>query len=253
MPTLSRVIGLAVVLAAAGAAAPVAAEGEPVAPLAAPAKPLVPMGKPGETYLAAFPKTIAIDGDLADWEGVPLVAVAKGPKPAPTPEDGSFLFGAVADAENLYVLVQVADRTIIAGQHGGDYWNEDSVEVYINATGHFDLKSYKPGVAQITFPAANLGKPVDEAEVSGSDYQRGIRVATIRTTAGYAIEAAIPLKAHDWTIKPAAGTTIGFQVQLNGAMTKDRDVKLSWSARDKTDLSYKDPSVFGRLVLTPVK
>lgn len=211
--------------------------------------PLVPDGAPGETYLAAFPKTITLDGDTSDWAGVPRVTVTTGPHPAANPkEDGSITFAAVADSSNLYTLFEVPDVNIIGGKHGIDFWNEDSVELYINATNDYGLPTYKTGVAQITLPAANIGLPVERAVISGRQYQSlGVRMVAVKTDTGYRIEAAVPLKTDMWDIAPEHGRSIGFQVQLNGASAADRDTKLSWSRFDTADQSYTNPSVFGKL------
>ncbi len=210
---------------------------------------IIPDGTPNEAYLAAFPKTITLDGDTADWAGIPRVKVTTGPHPAADPAtDGAVTFAVVADETMLYTLFEVTDAHIIAGQHAAEYWNEDSVELYLNATGDFGLPTYKNGVAQITLPAANIGLPVDKAVISGRQVgSLGVKAMTIKTAVGYTIEAAIPLKTDVWNIIPEHGRTIGFQVQVNSASTKDRDVKLSWSRFDTADQSYTNPSVFGKL------
>lgn len=209
----------------------------------------VPPETPGQTYYAAFPVTINVDGDFSEWGGYPQATFADGPQPAADPSDGAVTFVAVADMDNLYLNIQVQDAHIIAGQHGMEYWSEDSVEVYINATGNLALTSYTQGVAQINIPAVNIGVPADRAAIGGqfSD-SLGVRAAVVKTETGYAIETAIPLHTGNWNITPANGGVLGFNIQLNGASQLDRDVKLSWSANDKSaDVSYMNPSVFGQL------
>ncbi len=49
-------------------------------------------------------------------------------------------------------------------------------------------------------------------------------------------------------LEVAHGREIGFQAQINGATTQDRDVKLIWSKADTTDLSWQDPRLFGRAI-----
>jgi beta-glucosidase len=158
-------------------------------------------------------------------------------------------FAAAADETHLYFMGDVTDDNIISGEHGTDYWNEDSVEFYVNATGDLSLTSYRDGVAQITVPALNVGHSPEESVVGGV---RGdtvdAQVAAVETDRGYAVEVAVPLNNDAWNIRLDHGNVIGFQVHLNGASTANRDLKIIWSAFDKADTSYQNPSVFGELV-----
>jgi len=92
-------------------------------PTAGPAEEkLAPVGTHRETYFAPFPLTISLDGDLEDWEGVPLVTLPPGAdlgsgQPAVT-------FAAAADESFLYFMGDVIDQNIISGEHGTEYWNE---------------------------------------------------------------------------------------------------------------------------------
>jgi hypothetical protein len=206
-----------------------------------------------DTYVADVPVTITLDGDFADWQGIETIHVTTGPQPAADPNaDGSFSFAAAADADNLYVLVDVTDANIISGQHGEAYWNEDSVEVYLNASGDLTLPTYTPAVVQLTVPALNAGRSIDETVIYGLNVQNAnARAIVTNTSNGYAIEMMIPLRNNIWTIDPQSGTPLGFQIMLNGATQLDRDIKLSWSSRDaQSDISHLNPSVFGQLVFS---
>lgn len=201
------------------------------------------------TYFAAHPMTITLDGDFSDWTGVEYIEVVDGPQTPANPQDGTMRFAVVADNQNLYISALVADAHIVAGKNDEQYWNEDSIEIYINATGNLGLTSYVPGVSQINIPAANIGLDNGQPILTGINWENiGVRAHVVETADGYAVEAAVPLVTDVWNIVPAPETTIGFQVQLNSATQQDRDVKVSWSALDKTaDVSYQNPSVFGQL------
>lgn len=232
----------AVAIAAAAVAATLAA------PIPAAAQgPLAPDGLPGQTYLAPFPLTITLDGDLSDWAGVPRVTVP--PDADLTTGAPAITFAAAADATYLYFMAEVIDSNIISGAHGTEYWNEDSVEFYVNATGDLTLREYVDGVAQITIPALNMGRAPEEAVIGG---MRGLTANALATAAatptGYAVEAAVPLHNDVWDITVVHGAVIGFQVHLNGASRADRDTKLIWSIFDTADRSYLDPSLFGQLI-----
>jgi len=208
---------------------------------------LAPAGTPGETYLAPFPVAITLDGDLSDWQGVPKVLIPE--TAAQVRGSTAVTFAAAADDEYLYMMADVADAKIITGQHDENYWNEDSVEFYVNATGDLGLTSYRDGVAQITVPALNTGKPLDEIVLGGVRSETAdAQVQVVTTDTGYAVELAVPLKNNVWNIQREHGNVIGFQVHLNSASELDRSLKVIWSLADKGDTSYQNPAVFGQLV-----
>lgn len=208
---------------------------------------LAPTPIPKETYYAPFPLSITLDGDLGDWDNVPRVTMPK--EAEEYPNLPSITFAATADDDYLYFMGDVVDEKIISGEHGANYWNEDSVEFYVNATGDLSLSSYEDGVAQITVPALNIDRTIEEAVIAGVRGETAdARVAATETESGYAVEVAVPLKNDVWEIQPEHGNVIGFQVHLNGASTGSRDLKIIWSAADTSDNSYQDPSVFGKLV-----
>lgn len=215
--------------------------------------PSVPEGAAGETYYAAFPVQISLDGNFGDWQGISYQTVTAGPlMPADPNAGGSFRFAAAADYDSLFFAIEVTDPHLVKNQHGDEYWLEDSVEIYINASGDLALTSYTPGVVQLNIPAANLDTPANLIIVGTNRERIEARAVVVATAQGYAIEAAVPLRTSVWTINPATGQTIGFQVQLNSASQLDRDMKLSWSSADQVnDQSYSNPSVFGELIFFP--
>ena len=212
---------------------------------------LAPESTPGEVYFAPFPMAITLDGDLADWEGVPRVQLPENAEGEGV--DTAVTFAAAADDDFFYFMADVTDTNVISGQHGTNYWNEDSVEFYINATDNLELTSYKNGVAQITIPPLNAD-PESEDDVVGGMMgdTANAQVEVILTDTGYVVETAVPLQNDVWDIQPGHGSVIGFQVHLNGASVQNRDLKLIWSILDTSDNSYQNPSVFGQLVFFEV-
>jgi beta-glucanase (GH16 family) len=208
---------------------------------------LAPEGVFGETYYAPFPVEITLDGEFDDWEDVPEVYLGQGVgRPA-------LSFYAAADAEFLYVHANIIDENIISGEHGTDYWNEDSVEFYFNGTGDLSLTSYTDGVAQLTIPAFNRDLPAEEVVLAGvRGATLNAQTITVTTDTGWAVEVAIPLENDVWSIQPQHESEIGFQVHLNAATEVNRDTKLIWSIFDTSDSSYQNPSVFGKLIFYEV-
>jgi len=206
----------------------------------------VPPAIPGQAVYVAYPVTIAIDGSLSDWEGLPSVTVDKGPSTSSDPaENGSFTFGVAADETAFYIYMTMPDKTIITGQHGTDYWNEDSLEFYLNLTGNRWASEFTDGIVQYRIIPGDIGK-TDIAEITSSGQNVASapisQAAVFATEDGWGFEAAVPWGS--W-LKPVHGLEFGFQAQANGASEQDRNVKLIWSAADTQDRSWNTPSLFG--------
>ncbi len=213
---------------------------------------LAPQGHYGFNYIAPFPVNITLDGDFADWAGVPFMTLPNNVSDLDN-FDPAVTFGVVADDTNLYFYANVVDDNIISGEHGVNYWNEDSVEFYLNATGDLELSSYQAGVAQLTIPALNITNP-DPTVISGvNGASVGANVVAIQTETGWAIEMSVPLVNDVWSITPEQDGILGFQIHLNGASNSARDTKLIWSAADTSDSSYQNPSLFGQLTFYQVE
>jgi hypothetical protein len=207
---------------------------------------LVPPEIPGELIYIPFPVTITLDGDLSDWEGLPFSYVDRGSNlPSSPEENGSFTFSIAADLTYFYITMSMPDKNIIAGQHGTDFWNEDSMEFYLNATEDLNTRSYTPGIFQANINAADIGNADPEGlTISGVNHaDHEIKGFVFKTDDGWGFEAAVPLKD---LVEPKHGVEIGFQAQINGASEADRDTKLIWSLADTTDQSWNLPILFGR-------
>ena len=207
---------------------------------------LVAEGDPSETYIAPFPLPISLDGDLSDWEGVPMVAMGN-------PERTEITFAVASDGNYIYFMADVIDRAIVSGEHGDQYWNEDSIEFYINATGDLTLPGYVDGVAQITVPPLNIGRSSEDIVLSGVQVETtDADVIVSETDQGYAIELSVPVSNDVWNIPIIHNYSIGFNIHLNGSNSGSRDLKLIWSAADQSDQSYFNPSVFGQLIFAEI-
>jgi Domain of unknown function (DUF1083)./Glycosyl hydrolase family 9./N-terminal ig-like domain of cellulase. len=210
------------------------------------AAPGIPAAIPGEVVYIPFPEKITVDGDLSDWKDIPSVTVDTGPTPSKDPaEDGSFTLQLAADTSKLYITMQAADKNIIAGKHGTDFWNEDSMEFFINASDNLNTRTYNPKIFQININAADIGNKDPNALTLTGVNSKGHKISgfVFKTANGWGFEAAVPL---DGLVTVKHGAEIGFQAQLNGASVKDRNVKLSWSKADKADQSWNLPILFGR-------
>lgn len=192
-----------------------------------------------------FPVSITLDGTLGDRDGIPYETVTAGTMTSPDPaENGSFQFALASDAENIYLYMVMPDSTIVTGEHGENYWNEDSLEFYFNFTDDLSRTSYTDGVFQVNINPGNIGNTDPEAiTLTGmNSSQSNVSAYVFPTADGWGFEAAIPIPE---SITVEHGAEIGFQAHANGSSGGDRDVKLIWSAFDSADTSYQNPSVFG--------
>jgi endo-1,4-beta-xylanase len=210
---------------------------------------LAPDSVAGTVYYAPFPVTITLDGETGDWANVPRVTIDSGPL-LPPDHDTAMTFAAAADDTYLYFLADVQDSQLVYGTHdaASEWYLEDSVEFYINATGESDLASYRPGVAQIGIAAANINTTDEPLIGGGNSSGLDVEVTAVETEGGYVIEAAVPLVTDVWQIQPEHLGSLGFQAHLNGSSGTDRDTKLIWSVYDTQDQSWTNPSLFGELI-----
>jgi endoglucanase len=213
---------------------------------------LAPPEIEGRAVYVPFPVAIAVDGDLADWKGIALQYVARGPAVSKDPdENGSFRFAVAADSDKLYILMLAKDKNIITAAHGADTWNEDSMEFYMNLSGNLEAKAYTRDVVQYRIIPADIGNDdPSKLRVSGSNVNLYPLAAKVfKTEDGWGFEGAIEIGRK---LVPAHGAEIGFQAQMNGASVKDRDVQLTWSLADTANNSWQRPSLFGRALFFKV-
>src|SRR5688500_12292545 len=133
---------------------------------AAAQEPLAPESIRGEVVYIPYPVPLTLDGDLSDWAGVPFITVDRGPMlPDDPANNGSFQWALASDGESLFVAMTSVDATIITGQHDVNFWNEDSLELYLNLTGDFGAESYADGIFQININPGDIGN-TDPAAVT---------------------------------------------------------------------------------------
>ncbi|MDT8717219.1 endo-1,4-beta-xylanase [Clostridium sp. 19966] len=138
------------------------------------------------------------------------------------------------DEHNLYVLAEVTDSLL--NKASTNAYEQDSVEVFIDENDG-KTTSYQSDDKQIR---VNF----DNEQSFGGSKPAGFKSATSKTSTGYIVEEAIPLTS----IKPADGSMLGFDVQVNDADASGTRKSVSiWN--DASGNSYKDTSGFGNLLL----
>ncbi len=164
-----------------------------------------------------------------------------------SPADGSGTWRALWDFENLYVLVQVNDDSLIADSGGGnDKWRDDSVEIYVDGD---NTKASSPDENdhQYTFWWGNEVWQEPSALHNGAPSIVGIDYALITTDVGYLLEVKLPWMSIMGKA-PTPGQEIGFDVWINDDDDGgERDSQISWYSTDGN--GWQDPSVWAVAVL----
>jgi hypothetical protein len=160
--------------------------------------------------------------------------------PVSGPNDCSATYKAMWDSDNLYLLVEVTDDSL--KNNGGDYWNNDGIEVFIDSD-NSKSTAYGDNDFQFHFDW-DKAKPI-MAEAKHGDIQ-GVEFVMVTTGNGYRTEIKFPWSALK--AKPSAGVAIGLDIQVNDDDDGgDRDSKLAWHCTE--DNAWNDPSTFGNAQL----
>jgi hypothetical protein len=184
----------------------------------------------------------AIDGRVDDvWAKAKAYELKNSFYEAPSgPEDCSASFKTLWDKENLYLLVEVKDEDL--RNDSDEFWQDDSVEVFVDAD-NSKSDSFGDNDYHYRFDWDATSPAMDEMRHQKTN---GVKYAISKTDKGYNLEVSFP-----WTTlgaKPAAGTSIGLDVQVNDDDGGgDRDSKIAWSATE--DNAWENPSVFGNAFL----
>ena len=140
------------------------------------------------------------------------------------------------DDDNLYVYATIKDAVL--DKTGAQTHEQDSLEVFIDED-NGKTASYGEDDKQYRINYNN------EQSFNGKKcLAENVKSATKTIDGGYVVEAAFK-----WTdIKPANGTKIGLEFQINDAKDGKRIGKLSWY--DETGMGWSGSNVYGTVELT---
>ena len=176
--------------------------------------------------------TISVDADAdAAWDNavnIPLT-INKG-------SEASANAKVLWDDDNLYVYATVKDAVL--DKTGAQTHEQDSLEVFIDED-NGKTASYGEDDKQYRINYEN------EQSFNGKKcLAENVKSATKTIDGGYVVEAAFK-----WTdIKPANGTKIGLEFQINDAKDGKRIGTLSWY--DETGMGWSGSNVYGTVELT---
>ncbi len=186
----------------------------------------------GHTVIGVVPlfpsraKTPVVDGSLADWGSLRFDVtqprqVLKQAEAWRGTDDASFAVDVSADADFIYVAVDVKDDSVAASAERPP-WEQDGLEIRVDARpdpqrSHFGAASDGRDVALL---ALSPGEPKIGGWLHRADWivvPDGVRSSCVTTADGYAAEVAIPRR---WANERARG--VARRVRINVAID-DRD------------------------------
>ena len=186
---------------------------------------------------SAFPSAEA-------WEKAvvrPVANLVRGPRT--TSDDLSATFRVLWTTKELYVRVDVSDAGGSTVVNSPFAWEDDSVEVYVDADGS-RLSSYGPNDFQ--FIARTNHRGIIGFGVNSTVNTWGVRITEEHSSAGYTMIWSIP-----WVTlgtEPELGQFIGMDVQVNDDDDQGpRDNKIAAFAL--TDAAWESPRRMGMLRL----
>ena len=186
--------------------------------------------KPGIEKIPYGTISVAADADAAWGNAVNIpLTINKG-------SEASANAKVLWDDDNLYVYATVKDAAL--DKTGAQTHEQDSLEVFIDED-NGKTASYGEDDKQYRINYEN------EQSFNGKKcLAENVKSATKTIDGGYVVEAAFK-----WTdIKPANGTKIGLEFQINDAKDGKRIGTLSWY--DETGMGWSGSNVYGTVELT---
>lgn len=187
---------------------------------------------------------LVIDGKVDDiWNAAKPYKIANALYDPPTSAtDLSANYRTMWDENNLYLLVDVTDDVLKHDTSPEDWYDSDSVEVYIDAT---DSKSAEYGETDFQY-GFNWDKTSPQMLEGKHSRTNGVQYALVTTDTGYRLEIKFP-----WSTlgtKPSVGAKIGLDVMVNdNDADGKRKSKIAWHARE--DNAWENPRAFGNAEL----
>ncbi|MBI4976532.1 MAG: hypothetical protein HZC28_03575 [Spirochaetes bacterium] len=204
---------------------------------------------------------IAVDGEFADWKGVPKYALAEdnlsvdfsgGKIPRAGPLDLSASLAFAWDDANLFIAVKVIDTVFFTGNgEEGQFWNKDSMQIYFDMQNDggkvYDANdaSYTIGFNKDCVPVAYLDKNPTGRYVGAANADRGldeaVQVAWKKNSDGYALEMAFPRAVLPY-LELQGGSVFGISLLVNDNDGDGR--KQGVTLGPKGTEPFKNPSIW---------
>jgi hypothetical protein len=199
---------------------------------------------------------IRIDGDLADWAGVPATTtnsrarVTYGPEHWTGPDDLALTTRLGFDDKNLYMAFDVTDDVIVTA--GPSDWERDGVEIFWDPRPQGQRTPPFQGLCRhVVIPVPETADPPRLTVLPANSISpTALDVACVRRPGGYVIELAVPFDAIANGWRPSADTTLYFEALVNDKdKTEGKD--LSNLVLSGADDASRQTSGYARLTFRP--
>lgn len=207
------------------------------------------------------PGAVAIDGDLREWAGTPMVQVGDDwPVMNPTLYKGdgdcSAQFGCMWDDGRLYVALRVHDDVFLQTKAGTAVWGQDSVQIgldpapeekadYNPLVGAFGKRLYEYGLS-LTQGGPQVWRwcSGDPERLPPEAAETDARLSVARDGPEVVYEAELPWRSLG-VESAESGRTMGLALAVNDDDGEGRKAILWFDGI----VHSKDPSLYGRLTL----
>jgi hypothetical protein len=153
--------------------------------------------------------------------------------PGSSPMDTSAAWTARYDADNLYVIVEIVDDSVVAAE-STDAWEDDALALFLDGnnskSGSFDGEDDVKLIFTLTDSVGGVAVALGDGAASapsGTDIS-GVEAAVAITDAGWNLEAKIPLSVIALPPVPGATFGVGFNIRDDDD-GGDADGTLTWS------------------------
>ena len=186
--------------------------------------------------------SVELDGELDDaYTEAEAFAIDTEIQPTITDADDlSATWRSVYNEDGLYFYIEVQDDALRSDNPDGEWFQDDGVEIYLDANNSKTFNSYDENDYQIV---VRLDGSIFDTKGQLGD---GAEASVTETASGYIAEVKLPWTAVGAT--PAPGLFLGLDVHvIDDDDGGSRDGKLSWFA--EIDQSFSNAALFGTVYL----
>ena len=210
-----------------------------------------PKGGGRQTVNAPWVATpLQIDGSRDAWPGMPPIMFGAERLALGTDAEGfSAAFRTAWDEKNLYLFIDVMDKSPCKNDHNGaDLWQGDGIELFIGGEDLDKPGSLLFGDRQILLGAGKQGDSPQSFVRNAASAKQTVKLHVVAKSdgTGYFLEAAVPFTLLD--IKPRAGLEILFDIAVDDSDDgKSRRRQFVWNGNERVS---GDRGCWGKLKLT---
>ncbi len=181
----------------------------------------------------------------SEWATAPSESISLAMTGTTVPAGFSASWRSLFTTANIYFLVEVTKTGALYNQNGTNWWQDDAVEIFIDADN--SKKTTYDGVNDFQYGFRfNDGTNIQTGGKNPANSTIGITYKCYTTTSGYNVEISIPWSTLK--ITPVAGNQIGMEVAVDVSSGAARTTQVM--SFNNSGQSYINPSLFGSVMLS---